>query len=118
MTPAAAIAALNRQLRLHGQDVVLRRYIVVSGVRTPVDATVRASVRDFRPDELAGGIVQGDTQVVLSPSGIIAAAWPGPQDWPRIGDRVEIDGRERAVQAAPVVRMAGTVVRINMQVRG
>lgn len=118
MTPAAAIAALDRQLWLHGQDVVLRRYVMAAGVRTPVDATLRASVRDYRPDELAGGIVQGDTAVVLSPTGIIAAAWPGTQDWPRVGDRIVIDGRERAVQAASVVRMAGTVVRINVQVRG
>lgn len=112
MTPTAAIAALDRQLAAHGQSVTLRRFTGVGSARTFTDATVRAFVRDYRPDELAGGIVQGDTVVTLSPTDVAAGGLP------KIGDKVVIDGRERTVQAAPPVRIAGMVVRINLQVRG
>ncbi len=37
MTPAAAIAALNRQLALHGQDAVLRRSTWVGTTKTNFD---------------------------------------------------------------------------------
>lgn len=112
MTPAAAITALDRQLAAHGQDVILRRYTGVGQARTSTDATVRAFVRDYRPDEIVGGIAQGDTEVTLSPTGVLAGGLP------KRGDQVVIDGTPRTIQGAPPVRLAGMVVRINLQVRG
>lgn len=118
MTPAAAIASLDRQLAAHGQWATLRRYSGTGTSRTPTDVAVRIRADDYRPEELAGGIEQGATRVIMSPSQILAAGWPGPLDWPRIGDALVIDGREREVQSAPPVRLDGVVVRINLTVTG
>lgn len=112
MTPAVAIASLDRQLAAHGEDVVLRRFTGIGQARTFTDATVRALVRDYRPDEIVGGIAQGDTEVALSPTGVLAGGLP------KRGDQVVIDGGVRTVQGAPPLRISGTVVRINLQVRG
>lgn len=114
MTPAAAIASLDRQLAAHGQDVVLRRYTGVGSARASTDATVRAIVRDYRPDELVGGITQGDTQVVLSPTDVLAGGGPMPQK----GDQIVVDGKPRTIAAAPPVRVGNTVARFNVQVKG
>jgi len=82
------------------------------------DVAVRIRADDYQPDELVGGIMQGETKVILSPTQILAAAWPGPQDWPRIGDTIVIDGRERRILSAPPKQIDGTVVRIDMRVAG
>lgn len=119
MTPAAAIAMLDRSLAKNGEDIVIRRYVGSGDVRVPLDVTVRAHVRGYLPNELVGGIVQGDTKLILAPTQIVAAAWPGPVGWPQVGDRIVIEGRSSiTVQAAAVVRVAGTVVRIEIQARG
>jgi hypothetical protein len=123
MTADEAISALDDQIALHGEDVVLRR--LVPGA-PPVEATVRAHVRGYLPRELVGSIVQGDTRVVLSPTSISAAGWPGAATQidgtdaavPRKGDRVVLSGRVRAVEAAAPVYLAGALVRIELQVRG
>ncbi|MFG1304159.1 hypothetical protein V5F34_08470 [Xanthobacter autotrophicus] len=112
MTPAVAIASLDRQLAAHGEDVILRRYTGVGQARTSTDDTVRAFVRDYRSDEIVGGIAQGDTEVALSPTGVLAGGLP------KRGDQVIIDGSVRTIQGAPPVIINGTVVRINLQVRG
>lgn len=114
MTPAAAIASLDRQIGLHGQIVTLRRYTGVGAARTSTDTTVGAIVRDYRPDELVGGITQGDTQIVLSPTDVLAGGGALPQ----AGDQVFIDGDPRMIEAAPPVRIGNAVARINVQVKG
>jgi hypothetical protein len=121
MTPAFAIAALDRMLASNGEDVVLQK-IVAGAVSASV--TVRAMVRGYRPEELLAGIVQEDRLVICSPSEIDAAGWPGTPDGlederePARGDRVSIAGRVHSVQAATGIRLAGVLVRIEMQVRG
>ena len=79
---------------------------------------MRVRADDYRPEELVGGIVQGDTKVILSPTQILAASWPGTLSWPRTGDKIVINGRERNIQAAPPKLIDGAVVRIDLQVRG
>ncbi|CAA0095048.1 Uncharacterised protein [Starkeya nomas] len=119
MTPAAAIAALNRQLALHGQDAVLRRSTWVGTTKTNFDVDVRITLRGYRPDELLGGITQGDSQVVLGPTEIAVAGWPDSMvDVPRAGDQIIAAGRTRSVIAAAPIHLGGELVRIDMQVRG
>ena len=121
MTPAAAIAALDRHLASNGEDVVLQK--IVSGA-VSASVTARAIVRGYDPEELVAGIAQQDSLVIVSPTEIDAAAWPGLPDGledervPVKGDRVSIAGRVRAIEAATGIRMAGELVRIEMQVRG
>lgn len=119
---------LDRKLRSRGQDVILRR-ITGTTNQANVDCTCRALVRGYRADELAGGIIQGDSLVILSATDIIAAQWPGGQAVtsppgvndprvPRKGDKVIVEGRIRNVEAADPIYVAGDLHRINLQVRG
>ncbi len=118
MTPEQAISALDRHLAAGGQDAVLRRWTGSGSARAPIDVPVRVRAQDYRVEELVGGIEQGDTRVILSPSQILAAGWPGPQGWPRNGDAIVIDGRERSIISAPPQVVNGVVVRFDMVVRG
>ncbi|GLK86683.1 hypothetical protein [Ancylobacter defluvii] len=120
MTPAQAVASLDRHLARHGADVVLRR-VQPGG---PVDVTVRAHVRGYTPHELTGSVVMGDTKAIISPTQIIAAGWSGASTdgtdarVPVRGDKLVIAGRLRNIEAAAPIYMAGELVRIELQVRG
>lgn len=118
MLPAAAIAALDRQLAAHGADAVLRRYAGEGAGRVPTDLALRAFVRGATPEEIAAGLAQTAARAVLSPTPILAAAWPGPQDWPAIGDYLVVAGRPRRVMSADVIRMGDAPVRIDLGIEG
>ena len=119
MTPQAAIASLDRQLRLHGHDAVLRRSTWSGTNKASADVTVRIKLQGYAPDELVGGIMQGDSKVVMAPTQIKAAGWPaGTPEPPKAGDTLVSAGRARAVIAAEPIYLGGELVRINLQVRG
>ncbi len=102
MSPAQAIAALDRQLARHGESVV-----VITGT---AEAGVRAFVRGFKPDELTGDIHQGDRSVILSPTGLSFV--------PARNGAVKIAGKRFNVESVETVRMADVIVRHNLVVRG
>lgn len=115
MTPAAAIAMLDRQLAAHGQDVIVRRYAAATGNPRPkTDVPARAFVRAVKAEELIGSIAQTSSNVVLSPSTTgLSALLPL-----RTEDKIVIAGRERNVQVVKPIEMAGTLVRIDVVVAG
>src|ERR1700743_199076 len=78
--------ALKNFLDRNGEDVILRR---LTGRGFYIDVTVRARINDYRPEEMAGGIVQGDQKCIISNTEITAAQWPGP---PRVGDVIIRNG--------------------------
>ena len=92
--------------------------------------TLPAIVRGYKPVELisGSGIVQGDSLVILSPSDIDRAQWPGGQLPTTVGDqripsknladKIIRQGRTAAVQSANPVYVRGQLVRIEVQVRG
>ncbi|OCP05003.1 MULTISPECIES: hypothetical protein [unclassified Ensifer] len=113
MTPAQAIAALDRQLARHGQAVRVRR--------GPKDAQVAIAamlgfVRGYKADDVVGesGVSQTDSKVVLSPSDL--AAWPRP--FPQKGDWCEVDGRFRVVEEHDHRKLNDVVVRIELRIKG
>ncbi|HEY4136491.1 MAG TPA: hypothetical protein VGO34_14900 [Alphaproteobacteria bacterium] len=109
MTPAAAIAMLDRQLAEHGGDILLTR------AAPAASTTVRAQVRGYSGAELAGSIQQGDSRVILSPTQLNAAAPP----WlPQRDDKAVIDGKTFNIEDAVPTRLAGVLVRLDLQVRG
>lgn len=109
---------LDRSLAKDGSAIVLRRWSGLGTARTASDVTVRAKVRDFQPQELVNGLVQGDSHAILSPTPIASAGWGGAVPVPQAGDQVVVDGRARSVLAAVPIKMADVVVRIELQVRG
>lgn len=109
MTPAQAIAMLDSQLAEHGETVVVSR--MASGI-VAASASVRAFVRGYKPEEITGTVRQGDVKITLSPTGLGGAE-------PERLDRIVVGGKAaRTVEAVEVVRLAGTVVRYNVQARG
>lgn len=113
MTPAQAIAMLDRQIAQHGQTVTLTR-TVPNG--SPITLTCRAFVRGYKPDELANGVVQGDSLVVLSPTAL--AGSPFASALPVRLDKLTTAGRKRNIEMADPVLMNDMLVRLNLQVRG
>lgn len=108
MTPATAIAMLDRQLAAHGETITLTR------LGTPdVTADVLGFVRRAVNDVLIPGNdpAQAQTVVTLSPTD------SGTFD-PVRGDHVTISGRETYIEQVEVVRMADEVVRYNLSVAG
>lgn len=122
-------ANLDMMLDTYGQEITLRRIV---GTTNPIniDCTIRALVRGYKPEELAGGVIQGDSLVIISGADLDAAQWPGgeavqspPRQTdarvPRKGDKVIIEGRLRNVEVAePVYLGTGDLLRVNMTVRG
>jgi hypothetical protein len=109
MTPAAAIAMLDRQLAAHGRSVTLVRS---GGVLA--NLTCRAIVRDFKPVEFIGSIKQGDRLAILSPTPLTPAGWLEPKE----GDRLLVDGAWHRVQAPDRIAVNDVVVRIELHLRG
>lgn len=110
MTPAAAIAALDRQIAAHGEAVTLRR------IGSPSDTTLaaRAFVRRAAIDPLAAGTdaAQAGTTVILSPTGLTTFVPPVR------GDHITIAGRLANIEEVETITMASTVVRYNLRVSG
>ena len=121
-----AIADFNAALASDGEWIELWRE--TGQQRIPFKVTCRAFVRGYAAQELVGGIAQTDSKIVMSPTEIARAGWPGPnssvtptnQDRrvPRKGDAVVIAGRKRAVEAAGGIYLGGELVRIEMRVLG
>ena len=107
MTPAEAIADLDASLARVGEDVKLRKTNSATGQKT-----VRARVRGYKPDEVIGIIQQGDSKVVISPSCL------GSFGMPAINGYVVAGGVPRRIMGIYAPTIQGTVVRIEMQVRG
>lgn len=109
MTPAVAIAMLDRQIAAHGEPVTLRR------IGSP-DTTlqVRAFVRRAAVDDLVPGAdaAVANTTLVLSPTGLTTFVPP------LRGDQADIAGRLVSVEQVETVRMGETVVRYNLMVTG
>ena len=106
--------ALENVLSRNGETITLRR---LTGRGFWIDVQCRARVNDYSPDEMQGGIEQGDQKVVLSNAEITAAQWPGP---PRIGDVILRNGGTltAVVRAVSSNTLDNIVVRHNLTVRG
>jgi hypothetical protein len=122
------VGALDDALLRAGTDITLRRVLGVAPTTTSYDVTVRAAVRSFQPEELVGGISQTDSHVIISPTQIAAAGWPGDGEspsvtvpdptLPRINDKLVIAGRVRNVKVVQPIYINGELVRIEMNVSG
>jgi hypothetical protein len=107
MTPSQLIADLDAALARTGQRVIIRKTNSTDG-----QVTVRARVRFYKPDEIAGIIQQGDSKVILSPTGLDEFGVP-PQN-----GFVVVNGSPRRIVLPNPIYVADTLVRIELQVRG
>lgn len=125
------VDALDRGLARNGEDVVLRRVIGNGSNTTNIDVTCRALVRSFRLDtvEIAPALAQNILVVILSPTQIRRAQWPGgtaPQDpakfvdpsIPRRLDILVIKDRVRTIESVDPIDVDGEIVRFNIKALG
>lgn len=123
ITAARCVALLDSALAIVGEDVRLQRLSSdAAGVQTVVaEVTCRGTVNDASPSDLIG--MPGEAPaalIILSPTQIADAGWPGP---PVKDDRVLIQGdsgtwRPGNVEIVNLFRVGGDTVRIELQCRG
>lgn len=107
MTPADAIAALDRQLAAHGADVAVFRSA------TRVDC--KAMVKGIRAEQMRAGTTstQAVSRAILSPTAFPAGFLPL-----RTTDKVLWNGAQRTVLVATPILMGATPVRIEVDFQG
>src|SRR6185437_5461868 len=126
MTPDECIAALDDALAEDGEDVILRRIVGAANI----DVTCRAKVIPlslrFGVDKIVGGVVALGVSIVISPTQIDRAQWPGgtlplrapfntDPRIPRIDqDRAIVRGRLYSLTYVTPLIVAGKIVRIEM----
>jgi hypothetical protein len=127
--PHEAIAALDNALAEVGEDVVLRRVVGAAPNQQNIDVTCRAMVRSWRlkEEDLASGIKQALIIVIMSPTQIADAQWPGGEvatalnpnpAFPRLGDALIIRGHKRTITGVDAIPVGDEVVRFDLQVLG
>lgn len=126
----AEIAALDNALERAGEDVVLRRFAGKAPNQVSVDVTVRASVRAVSAEQIiVGTISQTGLNIVISPSQIMAAQWPGglrdgavlssaDPRIPRATDKIVVQGKERQIKVSRPIFVGGTWVRCDLVADG
>jgi hypothetical protein len=124
------ISELDKALAADGQDIILRRVRGNSlATMSWVDVTCRAFVRGYRAEELGAGFTLQDSHVILSPTQINTASWPGDaaDSPPTIDDRIPrknrgdlcfIANKRRSVEAGVGLYIGDTLVRIELRVLG
>lgn len=96
-----------------GAAVTLRRPTGPSGIT--FDVPLMAVIRGYAPNELVGGIQQGDRRAIVSNRFILERQWPGP---PRRGDQLIVDGRTTTIQAVDSTEVGDLIVKHELQIRG
>ncbi|MBI4367272.1 MAG: hypothetical protein HY543_10675 [Deltaproteobacteria bacterium] len=93
--PRAGIKArYRRAIRQHGEPVLFRRYTGAGANRQIFNAEMRAVVTGYQPQELIGGLVQGDRKVILLAEDVNKAQIGLPIN---LGDKLVVRGRELAI---------------------
>lgn len=128
------IAALDSALAAHSEEITLRLVIGTGANVTNVDCKCRARVDAVGAEQmLIAGVKSGDLNIIISPSQINAAQWPGGQAPPNPppfnpDPRIPRPAGPYNVIARGVIRNVafvdpkfannGELVRINMRVTG
>lgn len=111
----AHLDARRVNIAARGRSFTLRRQTVTSPA-TYSSVTVTGFLRSYRPDQIAGALMQGDWAMEITNDEIAAASWAGP---PRAGDEV-LDGSAAAyaVIGAATIYEGDTLIGHTLQLRG
>jgi hypothetical protein len=128
---SAEIAALDNALSgVGGEWVTLRRVVGTAPNTVNIDVQCRARVDGVTPQEIASGISQDELHVIMSPTQINAAQWPGGQVTPaapfsvdpripvKATDKVIARGKSRTLTFIDPRLCDGELVRLNLRVSG
>jgi hypothetical protein len=78
MTPEHVKETYRRMIDEIGEPIVIRRYTGAGVNRPHFDVEVRARVAGYQPEELVGGIVQGDRRIIVLVEDLIDAQFALP----------------------------------------
>lgn len=125
------IAALDNALAQAGEDIILRRVIGTGSNVINVDVKCRARVDAMKTEQLVAGINAADLNVIISPTQINNAQWPGgtvplqppfnvDQRIPRVAgaDKMIVRKVLRAITFVDAKIINGELVRIDARVAG
>lgn len=126
------VASLDNALAVDGEDVILRRVVGTGSAVANIDVKCRARCDAATTEQIAAGILATDFNVIISPTQINNAQWPGgtipqlppfdvDQSIPRAGvnDKILMRGLPpKAIAAADTKIIGGVVVRHNLRVTG
>lgn len=132
------LAQLDRRLNRRGENIILRKRTLSGSTGSNVDCTVPAIIRALTREQLIGGISQQNFFLIISPTHILRAQWPGgrppaapgsftapgslidPADpsIPLVNDQVIFRGRTQSIQRVAPVFDSGECVRIELSVIG
>lgn len=105
--------ATRNMLARFGRDMMVRRRIGTSSDFT--SASTIGALAMYGPDQLVGGVVQGDGRIILDSAPLVAAGLAPMQK----GDQVMVDDRTWSVQGPPKLRFDGPMLcAIEVWVRG
>lgn len=124
------LASLDAALLAAGEDLILRRQVASGANFANIDVECRARVDIVDADDIIGTIAVSDLKIIMSPTQILAAQWPGgvpdypvsnisDPRMPRVTDFVIVRGKQRQVKMvdAKIIGDDGWC-RINMVVAG
>lgn len=127
------ITELDNALAEAGEDIILRRVVGSAPNQISVDVTCRARVDAATVEQIAAGIPATELNVIMSPTQINNAQWPGghvpalppfnlDQRVPRAGvtDKVLLVTRGEQPRAVTFAdpKFVGELVRINLRISG
>lgn len=119
MTPNQAKAMYLRRLG-DFETVAIRVYTGVGASRPRFDyEPIRARAVDFAPEDLVGGIVQGDRNLIVLAEDVLSAGVPLPLAV-SANTKIVIRGRELAIKAIDdnTRRLGGELIAYEIKVGG
>lgn len=128
------LAQLDRWLQARGEDVVIRRRTQAGATSSNVDCTVPAIVRALTREQLTSGVSQQNFFIIISPTHIASAQWPGGRTptgtlpgglinladprIPVLNDQLIFRGRTQNIQRVAPVFDGGQCIRIELSAMG
>lgn len=124
------VASLDNALAQYGEDVILRRVVGTGKNTINIDVKCRARVDAMKTEQMAAGINATDLNVIMSPTQINDAQWPGgtvpilppfdvDQRIPRASvDKMIVRNSPRNITFVDAKVINGELVRIDLRVAG
>lgn len=125
MTPDVALDMLRRQLAETGEVITVRRYAGAGASRAIAQqADVLARVMGYQPKDIAGAVQQGDRRVIMinDPYAAVAVGKVALSAMLPLSNLDVLSIRDAEIQIVGVDdstrRIAGTLIGLDLQVRG
>lgn len=117
MTPDTVKDTYRRMIEAHGELVLIRRYTGGGSSRPKFDASVRARVSGYAPEELTGSVQQGDRKIIVLTQDLIDRQFAIPI---LASDKVVVRGKELAIIAPDdsTRRIGNVLIAYELTARG